>query len=291
MSGLITKSDPIPASTAVDGAKLDAHSQRIVEVRTIMREREAARKENNFGKSDKLRAVLLEKYGVEVKDQVGGPSGWKFKDGSTRKLMPGAVIPEQAKKQKRDREEDVAASGVEKKQKKESGRDHSRPREEEKNASKAKSKEIATASKKKAKEGEKSSAMAPELQKNKKMLEGVVGAVAPKGVQNIQGVLIEDLKIGTGRIAESGHKCTMGYVGRLKSNGKMFDASGNRPFTFRLGRSEVIRGWDIGVQGMREGGKRRLTCPPEKAYGRAGAPPTIPGNATLVFEVTLNQVK
>jgi len=287
MSGLITKSNPAPASSAADGAKLDAHSQRIVEVRTIMHERETARKENNFGKSDKLRAVLAEKYGVEVKDQVGGPSGWKFKDGSTRKLTSGAIIPDAAKKVKRGREEEEGAS-AQKKQKKD-GRDHTRPGEEEKRAAKVAPKETQpAAARKKAKEEGK---MTPELQKNKKALEGVVGASAPKGMQNVQGVLIEDLKIGSGRVAESGHKCTMGYVGRLKSNGKMFDASGNKPFTFRLGRSEVIRGWDIGVQGMREGGKRRLTCPPEKAYGRAGAPPTIPGNATLIFEVTLNQVK
>jgi len=282
MSGLITKANPAAASSGADGAKLDAHSQRIVEVRTLMHERESARKENNFGKSDKLRAVLLEKYGVEVKDQVGGPSGWKFKDGSTRKLMSGAIIPEQAKK-KRDRDEEQEATSA-KKQKQ--GRDHSRPAEEEKKKMKTTPTENSAASKKKPE-----SSIAPELQKNKKALAAIVGASAPKGIQNIQGVLIEDLKIGSGKVAESGKKCTMGYVGRLKSNGKMFDASGNKPFSFRLGRSEVIQGWDIGVNGMREGGKRRLTIPPEKGYGRAGAPPTIPGNATLVFEVTLNEVK
>jgi len=286
MSGLITKSNPAAATSEADGAKLDAHSQRIVEVRLIMHDREAARKENNFGKSDKLRAVLLEKYGVEVKDQVGGPSGWKFKDGSTRKLMSGAIIPEQAKK-KRDRDEEQEPGSAEKRQKK--GRDHSRPAEEEKKKLKVTAADSSAANKKKP-ANEKESSLAPELQKNKKALAAVVGVTAPKGVQNIQGVLIEDLKIGSGKEAESGKKCTMGYEGRLKSNGKMFDASGNKPFSFRLGRSEVIRGWDIGVNGMREGGKRRLTIPPEKGYGRAGAPPTIPGNATLVFEVTLNSV-
>ena len=56
---------------------------------------------------------------------------------------------------------------------------------------------------------------------------------------------------------------------------------------FRLGRGEVIRGWDIGFMGMSVGAKRKLTIPPEKAYGRQGSPPVIPSNATLVFEVTL----
>ena len=81
------------------------------------------------------------------------------------------------------------------------------------------------------------------------------------------------------------------YTGRLKTTNKVFDSSiGKRPFTFRLGRGEVIKGWDIGVQGMREGGKRKLTIPPQMAYGRSGAPPTIPGNATLVFDVQLLEV-
>ena len=108
--------------------------------------------------------------------------------------------------------------------------------------------------------------------------------------QNKQGVLIEDLIIGTGKqIATSGKRVKVHYAGRLKSNNKLFDSS-KKPFVFRLGRSEVIKGWDIGVEGMVVGGKRKLTIPPEKAYGRQGAPPTIPGNATLVFEVTLLEV-
>jgi len=145
------------------------------------------------------------------------------------------------------------------------------------------------------------------------------------GVKVIQGVRIEDLVVGTGRRAESGKKVKVHYVGKFKSNDRVFDASKNRPFQFRLGRSEVIQGcvccvhvvfvgacirfdpsalsqrttcrvstaycrWDIGVNGMQVGGKRRLTIPPEKAYGKSGAPPTIPGNATLVFEVSLLEV-
>ena len=276
---------------ALETSNLDAHSQRIIEVRTIMREREDARKSNNFGKSDRLRDLLSEKYGVEVKDQVGGPSGWKFKDGSTRKLMPGTTVPEQAVK-KRDREEELPESG---KKQKTNGRDHSRASDDLK-ASKKADKDGKLPSKtsdnsdKSSKKNDGKGAPSPELQKNKQVLESVMGGSSSKGVQNIQGILIEDITVGSGKVAESGKKCKMGYVGRLKSNGKIFDASGNKPFSFRLGRSEVIRGWDIGVAGMKVGGKRRLTIPPEKAYGRQGAPPTIPGNATLVFEVTLMEV-
>jgi FKBP-type peptidyl-prolyl cis-trans isomerase len=276
------RSAPVKTSSGMKASaepELDAHSQKIVQVRILMKEREEARKANNFGKSDSIRARLAD-MGVEVKDQVGGPSGWKFKDGSTRKLNAGAIVPEEAAKKKRDRDED-SSSGDKKKQKTDA-RDHSRPIEEASKKSKSGEKE-----KEKGKDG----ALAPETLKNKKLLDGVMGTTNSSGVVNKEGIIIEDLRIGTGREAMSGKKCSMGYVGRLKSNGKMFDASGSKPFKFNLGRSEVIRGWDIGIVGMREGGKRRLTIPPEKAYGRSGAPPSIPGNATLVFEVTLNEVK
>ena len=82
----------------------------------------------------------------------------------------------------------------------------------------------------------------------------------------------------------------MRYVGKL-TNGKQFDASGKRTFTFRLGVGEVIKGWDAGVQGMKVGEKRRLTVPPKLGYGAKGAPPTIPGNATLIFDVECVEVR
>eukprot|EP01034_Spumella_vulgaris_P028250 gene28249-35079_t len=111
------------------------------------------------------------------------------------------------------------------------------------------------------------------------------------GPENKQGVLIEELEIGTGKQqAVTGKRIKVHYIGRLKANNKMFDSSLKKPFVFLLGRSQVIKGWDIGCEGMFVGGKRRLTIPPEKAYGRAGAPPSIPSNATLVFEVTLLEV-
>ena len=119
----------------------------------------------------------------------------------------------------------------------------------------------------------------------------VASSKAASKVRVVNNVTIEEVEEGTGVRADSGKRITVNYVGRLKSNNKVFDASNKRPFTFKLGRGEVIRGWDIGCEGMRVGGKRKLTIPPEKAYGKSGAPPTIPPNATLVFDVALIQVK
>ncbi|KAH0546649.1 46 kDa FK506-binding nuclear protein [Cotesia glomerata] len=104
------------------------------------------------------------------------------------------------------------------------------------------------------------------------------------------GVAIEELKVGTGAPAKSGKFISVYYVGRLK-NGKKFDSTTSGDgFKFRLGKGEVIKGWDIGVQGMKVGGKRRITIPAPMGYGAKGSPPAIPGNSTLVFEVELKNV-
>lgn len=100
------------------------------------------------------------------------------------------------------------------------------------------------------------------------------------------GIQIEELKEGTGPEAKPGHSVGMYYAGRLKSNNKQFDAClSGKPFRFKLGKGEVIKGWEVGVSGMKVGGKRRLTVPPSMGYGAGGAPPDIPGNSTLVFDV------
>ena len=94
-----------------------------------------------------------------------------------------------------------------------------------------------------------------------------------------------------GKKAEPGKRVTMKYVGRLQS-GKIFDQTkGNATFQFRLGIGEVIKGWDVGVAGMRVGDKRRLTIPPAMAYGKKGVKGAIPGNATLIFDVELVNVQ
>lgn len=104
------------------------------------------------------------------------------------------------------------------------------------------------------------------------------------------GVQVEELKVGNGAFAKSGKFVSVYYVGRLR-NGKKFDSTTQGDgFKFRLGKGEVIKGWDVGIAGMKVGGKRRITIPPAMAYGAKGSPPVIPGNSTLVFEVELRNV-
>ena len=106
------------------------------------------------------------------------------------------------------------------------------------------------------------------------------------------GLQIEDLKEGDGATAATGDNVTVHYVGVAYSTGEQFDASWDRdqPFSFPLGAGQVIPGWDQGVAGMKEGGRRRLTIPPELGYGERGSPPDIGPNETLIFVVDLLEV-
>ena len=99
---------------------------------------------------------------------------------------------------------------------------------------------------------------------------------------------IIDVKIGTGPPIKPGDTVMVHYIGTL-TGGKIFDSSKGRgqPFDFVVGRGTVIRGWDVGLVGMRVGGVRRLIIPPQQAYGDRGVPPVIPPKATLHFEVQL----
>ena len=108
---------------------------------------------------------------------------------------------------------------------------------------------------------------------------------------NVQGVSVKILKEGSGAAAKNGDKLSMHYVGTLE-NGIKFDSSRDRgtPFEFTLGTGEVIKGWEVGILGMKVGELRRLTIPSELGYGARGAGSAIPPNATLIFEVELLKI-
>jgi FKBP-type peptidyl-prolyl cis-trans isomerase len=97
--------------------------------------------------------------------------------------------------------------------------------------------------------------------------------------------------VGTGDEAKEGQRVSVHYTGWL-TDGTKFDSSRdkNRPFEFKLGNGDVIKGWDLGVVGMRVGGQRRLIVPPDLGYGIPGYPPVIPPSSTLIFDVELLRV-
>ncbi len=107
-----------------------------------------------------------------------------------------------------------------------------------------------------------------------------------------QSLQVQDLRMGTGTVAKAGQVITVNYVGTL-ADGTKFDSSYDRkqPFSFILGGGMVIKGWDMGLVGMKVGGKRKLIIPPDLAYGQEGRPPVIPANSTLIFEVELLAVQ
>ena len=117
------------------------------------------------------------------------------------------------------------------------------------------------------------------------------GTRSPEEATTAQMVM-EDERVGTGTEAKPGDTVRVHYVGTLLADGTQFDSSRKRgqPLEFRIGTGMVIKGFDRGVVGMKVGGLRKLTIPPELAYGRRGVPPLIPPHATLVFEIELMDV-
>jgi FKBP-type peptidyl-prolyl cis-trans isomerase len=118
------------------------------------------------------------------------------------------------------------------------------------------------------------------------------GGGGSQEVTTASGLKYTDTKVGTGAEAKAGQNVSVHYTGWL-TNGTKFDSSKDRgqPFVFPLGGRRVIQGWDEGVQGMKVGGVRKLTIPPNLGYGAQGAGGVIPPNATLVFEVELLDVR
>ena len=111
-----------------------------------------------------------------------------------------------------------------------------------------------------------------------------------KVITTSSGLKYLELKIGDGKEAKEGSRVKVIYTGKLES-GKQFDSNvGQQPYDVTIGKSSVIQGWHEGLTGMRAGGKRKLIIPPKLAYGAEGRPPTIPENATLIFEVEVTSV-
>ena len=112
--------------------------------------------------------------------------------------------------------------------------------------------------------------------------------VTGDGIKTDSGLQYWDTKVGTGQVANDGDHVKVHYTGWF-TDGKKFDSSvdANQPYSFTIGKGEVIKGWDEGVTGMKVGGKRQLRIPPPLAYGDAGYKNIIPPNATLIFDVQL----
>uniref|UniRef100_A0A7S2B6J6 peptidylprolyl isomerase n=1 Tax=Octactis speculum TaxID=3111310 RepID=A0A7S2B6J6_9STRA len=235
----------------------------------LIQQRDAARKAKDWTKADKLRDQLAE-LGVRlqdsgVKSEVVMPGGWKK---IPREFRNVSRPPTSEESSAASTSGAVSASAL---------------KREKKKAKKALQKKRMAAEKEGRSKGaaiDKNSSKEKNVNINKE--EGSVGEekVLAKGVRVIE------LEEGTGPVVKERGKVRVAYVGRLGGpTGRIFDQSKGKPFSFRLGRGEVIKGWDIGVSGMRLGGRRRIICPPAAAYGAAGTD-GIPGNSTLYFDVT-----
>lgn len=264
-----TKTNKIPSNDK-DNTEYDNQTKRILKVKELMIQREDARKNRNFALSDTLRDQL-NKMQVEVIDQKDGPSGWKFLDGSSKKLPSGVTvtIPKESSDTHTSNNKDTTSV--------------------QSNNRKTQQDEIKSKKPSNDKRDIKPVTIAEQL-RNKDLLANLNKSKIPVGAKVVEGITIEDIKVGSGQKVVSGNRVKVFYTGWLKSNNRKFDSSNGKPFQFRVNCGEVIRGWDIGVQGMQVSGKRKLTIPPEKAYGKQGAPPTIPPNSTLIFDVELLQI-
>ncbi|KAF4133458.1 FKBP-type peptidyl-prolyl cis-trans isomerase [Phytophthora infestans] len=202
---------------------------------------------------------------------------------SPKKEIKEEIKQEIKKESKKESKKEVAAK------KAAAAAEAEKKAQEEKEAAKKKAKAAKQAEKEK-KTAEKLAEVTATNPKSKKRAAPVESLDVPKKAKIAtrvhKGVDIEDVAVGKGRPVVRGRKVGILYRGRL-TNGKQFDANQNRkkPFTFRHGIGDVIKGMDIGIEGMRVGSKRTITIPSRLGYGREGVGPDIPGNSDLIFEI------
>lgn len=132
---------------------------------------------------------------------------------------------------------------------------------------------------------------APQTAVNETVSEATPAVVTTKAKTNVKGLSIKVLKQGKGEAIKNFEKAKVHYTGKL-TNGKVFDSSRkhNQPFEFVVGAGQVIKGWDLGVEGMKVGESRKLTIASDLAYGDQGAAGVIPPKATLIFDVELLEI-
>jgi FKBP-type peptidyl-prolyl cis-trans isomerase len=195
--------------------------ERILKVRDLMREREIARNEKNYTLSDEIRNKL-NKLDVEIIDQKNGPSGWKFTDGTSKKLPPSLKNMNRNRIMSKEQHNEIAAGKRKRNIEDVDGEVSNHQTEQIVNKKKTKS----------------SSVILSEQTKIQDMIRTVSGR--GENSKTIQGVQIIDNVVGNGRKSKLGDRLKINYVGKLKSTNKIFDSSSKKPFTFRLGRGSIV---------------------------------------------------
>ncbi|CAI5506367.1 unnamed protein product [Closterium sp. Naga37s-1] len=244
---------------------------------------------------DKTQQGQQEKKGQEQgkgKEQGKGAAAAGAAGAEKRKGEAGAAGGEAAaaappgKKSRVAEKKDAKAKQAEQKKKAE----EEKKKKQEEERAKKKQTDVEKKKKKQEEEAKKKKQDGEAWAKAKQAASGAAGGESPGAGEGKDGktrkrvfpggMEVEELSMGKpdGKLAEPGKKVMMRYIGRLKKTGKVFDSNLThpQPFAFRLGVGEVIKGWDVGVKGMRIGDKRRLTIPPALGYGFRGAPPKIP---------------
>jgi len=261
---------PPPAPVCEKKSSVDGHDVFAL-AHKLQQQRDVARSAKDWAKADALREQI-QKLGVKVQDS-------KVSDGGGSKIiMTKKVLLEQkaAKKERHALAAGKISKAVKTARDEESDDDEDDEKDDEDLSGEDES-------------GSEGSLDDDEMgdEEEEESEEEEASAPPPRAERTLaMGVRVVDLEVGRGPTVQPRAPVRVRYVGKLASTGAVFDRTKGKPFSFRLGRGEVIKGWDLGVLGMRSGGTRRITCPPAAGYGSQGTS-GIPPNSTLVFEVSV----